>query len=153
MLFARAETAPTRVAETAGDRTRGRGRFIWPVRGEILSPFGSAGTGLRNDGINIGAPEGETVKAAAAGEVVYAGSAVPEFGNLVLIKHADGWVTAYGHLGSIDVKMRDRVTQGQRIGSVGTSGGVPRPQLHFEMRHASSALVKAAPVDPIPVLP
>lgn len=131
---------------------RGRGRFIWPVRGDILARFGSAGTGLRNDGVNIGAPEGTSVKAAAAGEVVYAGSVIAAFGNMVLIKHADGWVTAYGHLSRIDVKMRDQVTQGQIIGAVGSSGGVPQPQLHFEIRFAPSPREKAAPVDPLPIL-
>lgn len=155
-----APTAPAPVAPTASTpptspaavATRGRGRFIWPVRGEILSRFGAMGTGLRNDGVNIAAPEGTGVKAAAAGEVVYAGSVIAAFGNMVLIKHADGWVTAYGHLSRIDVKMRDTVSQGQIIGAVGASGGVPQPQLHFEIRFAPSAREKAAPVDPLPIL-
>lgn len=130
----------------------GRGRFIWPVRGDILTRFGTMGTSLRNDGINIGAAEGAPVKAAAAGEVVYAGSVIAAFGNMVLIKHADGWVTAYGYMSRIDVRMRDQVTQGQVIGAVGTSGGVSQPQLHFEIRFAPNPREKAAPVDPLPIL-
>lgn len=130
----------------------GRGRFIWPVRGDILARFGAMGTSLRNDGINIGAAEGSPVKAAAAGEVVYAGSVIAAFGNMVLIKHADGWVTAYGYMSRIDVRMRDQVSQGQVIGAVGTSGGVSQPQLHFEIRYAPNPREKAAPVDPLPIL-
>ncbi|MBC6981757.1 M23 family metallopeptidase [Caulobacter sp. 17J80-11] len=129
-----------------------RGRFAWPLKGEILSRYGSMGQGLRNDGINIGASSGAPVKAADAGEVVYAGDSVPGFGNLVLIKHADGWVTAYGHLAKIDVKMRQQVARGAVIGQVGQTGGVDRPQLHFEMRYATSPAEKARPMDPLPLL-
>ncbi len=132
----------------------GRGRFIWPVRGEILSEFGPKSGGQRNDGVNIQAQAGDAVRAAAAGDVVYAGDQVPGFGNLVLIKHADGWVTAYGHLSRVDVKMQQRVTQGQQIGQAGSTGGVPEPQLHFEVRYAASPLEgRARPIDPRLVLP
>lgn len=137
---------------SASINASGRGRFIWPVRGEILARFGAMGTSLRNDGINIGAAEGAPVKAAAAGEVVYAGSVIAAFGNMVLIKHADGWVTAYGYMSRIDVRMRDQVSQGQVIGAVGTSGGVSQPQLHFEIRFAPNPREKASPVDPLPIL-
>lgn len=131
----------------------GKGRFVWPVRGDVLSPFGPKGGGQRNDGLNIRAPSGSQVQAAAAGEVVYAGDQVPGFGNLVLVKHDGGWVTAYAHLSRVDVKMRDRVMQGQSIGSVGSTGGVGEPQLHFEVRYAPSPKDKARPVDPSLVLP
>ena len=131
----------------------GRGRFIWPVRGEIMSPFGVKGVGRRNDGIDIRAPEGLTVHAAAAGEVVYAGNQVPGFGNLVLVKHADGWVSAYAHLESIAVAMRQSVVQGDTLGVVGSTGGVAEPQLHFEIRYAPTPAEKARPVDPQLVLP
>ena len=114
----------------------GRGRFIWPVRGEIISPFGVKGVGRRNDGVDVRAPQGSLVRAAAAGEVVYAGDQVPGFGNLVLVKHADGWVTAYAHLDKVSVQMRQTVTQGQELGQVGQTGGVTEPQLHFEIRYA-----------------
>lgn len=132
----------------------GKGRFVWPVRGDVVLAFGPKGPGgQRNDGLNIRAASGSQVQAAAAGEVVYAGDQVPGFGNLVLIKHADNWVTAYAHLNRIDVKMRDRVMQGQSIGAVGSTGGVAEPQLHFEVRYAPSPKDKARPVDPTLVLP
>ncbi len=128
----------------------GKGRFLWPLRGEILSDFGVKPAGQRNDGINIQAEAGAVVRSAADGDVVYAGDQVPGFGNLVLIKHADGWVTAYGHLSRIDVKAQQKVTQGQQIGQAGSSGGVPEPQLHFEVRYGVD---RARPVDPKLVLP
>ncbi|WP_340644388.1 LysM peptidoglycan-binding domain-containing protein [Phenylobacterium sp.] len=132
--------------------TEGRGRFNWPLRGDIISDFGPKGTGQRNDGLNIRANAGEAIRAAAAGDVVYAGDQVPGFGNLVLIKHADGWVTAYGHLARVDVKMQQKVVQGQQIGQAGTSGGVSEPQLHFEVRYASAPSERARPIDPKLVL-
>lgn len=131
----------------------GRGRFVWPVRGDIVSDFGPKGTGQRNDGVNIRAQAGETVRAAAAGDIVYAGDQVPGFGNLVLIKHADGWVTAYGHMSRVDVKMQQKVVQGQQIGQAGSTGGVTEPQLHFEVRYAPTPQDRARPIDPKLVLP
>jgi murein DD-endopeptidase MepM/ murein hydrolase activator NlpD len=131
----------------------GRGRFVWPLQGAVVSDFGPKGPGQRNDGINIGASLGASVRAAAAGDVVYAGDQVPGFGNLVLIKHADGWVTAYGHLSRVMVKMQQKVVQGQEIGQAGSTGGVSEPQLHFEVRYAPSPLERAKPVDPRLVLP
>jgi murein DD-endopeptidase MepM/ murein hydrolase activator NlpD len=131
----------------------GRGLFAWPIRGDVISGFGGKGTGQRNDGLNIRAAAGEAVQAAAAGDVVYAGDQVPGFGNLVLIKHADGWVTAYGHLSRVDVRMQQKVGQGQQIGQVGSTGGVSEPQLHFEVRYAPSPQERARPVDPELVLP
>jgi murein DD-endopeptidase MepM/ murein hydrolase activator NlpD len=129
------------------------GRFVWPVRGNLVARFGPQGVGRRNDGVDISAASGTPVKAAASGEVVYAGDQVPGFGNLVLIKHADGWVTAYAHLDTIDVQMRQQVSQGQAVGTVGASGGVTAPELHFEVRYAPNPEDKAKPVDPIVVLP
>lgn len=131
----------------------GRGRFVWPLQGPIVSDFGPLATGQRNDGINIAAAVGAPVVAAAAGDVVYAGDQVPGFGNLVLIKHADGWVTAYGHLSRVLVKMQQKVLQGQDIGLAGATGGVSEPQLHFEIRYAASPLERAKPIDPKLVLP
>jgi len=131
----------------------GKGKFAWPLRGEIISDFGVKGTGQRNDGVNIRAPQGTPVLAAADGEVAYAGNQVPTFGNLVLVKHADGWVTAYAHLSSTSVKMRQQVRQGDQLGEVGATGGVNEPQLHFEMRYAPTVKDKAKPVDPALVLP
>ncbi|HXQ17886.1 MAG TPA: LysM peptidoglycan-binding domain-containing M23 family metallopeptidase [Caulobacteraceae bacterium] len=129
------------------------GRFVWPVRGDMMARFGAQGVGRRNDGIDIRASQGTVVKAAASGEVVYAGNQVPGFGNLVLIKHADGWVTAYAHLDQVDVQMKQQVAQGQPLGSVGTSGGATEPELHFEVRFAPTPADKARPVDPVLVLP
>ena len=131
----------------------GRGKFVWPVQGSVISPYGPKPDGQRNDGVNISANAGDPVRAAADGEVVYAGDQVPSFGNLVLIKHAGGWVTAYAHMSKILVKNRDQVVQGQEIGDVGQSGQVPTPQLHFEIRYAPSAKDKAVPIDPMLVLP
>ncbi|MBV8683412.1 MAG: peptidoglycan DD-metalloendopeptidase family protein [Caulobacteraceae bacterium] len=128
-------------------------RFIWPVQGEVINRFGAKGLGVRNDGVDVSSPEGSVVHAAAAGDVVYAGNQIPGYGNLVLIQHPDGWVTAYAHLSHITVQMRENVTQGQEIGQVGTSGGVASPQLHFEVRYKASAGETARPVDPLLVLP
>jgi murein DD-endopeptidase MepM/ murein hydrolase activator NlpD len=131
----------------------GRGRFVWPVQGQVVATFGPKGGNQRNDGVKIRAPLGETVRSVAAGEVVYAGDQVPGFGNLVLIKHADGWVSAYGHLSRVDVKIQQRIGQGQQIGQVGSSGGVSEPQLHFEIRYAPTPQDRARPIDPQLVLP
>lgn len=131
----------------------GKGKFAWPVRGEIISTFGVKGTGQRNDGLDIRAAQGTPVLSAADGEVAYAGNQVPTFGNLVLVKHADGWVTAYAHLSSINVKMRQAVRQGEQLGAVGATGGTNESKLHFEMRYAPTVKDKAKPVDPALVLP
>jgi murein DD-endopeptidase MepM/ murein hydrolase activator NlpD len=148
-------SAPPTDAQVAA---AGAGRFIQPVTGTILSGFGPKGGGQRNDGLDIAAPAGTPVHAAAAGEVVYSGDQVPGFGNLVLIKHDGGWVTAYAHMSRVDVKMRDDsgrpmvVSQGQQIGVVGTTGGVDQPQLHFEVRYAPTPQDRARPIDPQLVL-
>jgi murein DD-endopeptidase MepM/ murein hydrolase activator NlpD len=131
----------------------GQGRFIWPVKGDILSDFGVKGVGRRNDGVDIAAPDGSEVRAAATGQVVYAGDKVPGFGNLVLIKHAAGWVSAYAHLGSVSVHMQQTVYQGDPVGTVGMTGGVSQPQLHFEIRYAANPSDKANPLNPLLVLP
>jgi murein DD-endopeptidase MepM/ murein hydrolase activator NlpD len=119
----------------------------------VLSRYGPTGGGQRNDGVNIAVSPGASVKAAASGEVVYAGNQVPGFGNLVLVKHENGWVTAYAHLSNIDVKMRQTVSQGQILGQAGQTGTVDQPQLHFEVRYAPSPKDRAKPIDPMLVLP
>ena len=149
-------TAPPPEAVTAGDAevaAAGKGLFVWPAKGDVLQRFGPLAGGQRNDGVDIAGAVGDPVAAAAAGEVVYAGDSVPGFGNLVLIRHDGGWVTAYAHLKSLDVRMRQTVTQGQTIGLMGQTGGVNQPQLHFEVRYAPSAKDKARPIDPMLVLP
>jgi murein DD-endopeptidase MepM/ murein hydrolase activator NlpD len=120
--------------------------FIWPVDGKVISKFGPAKDNLRNDGINIAAPVGAPVKASAAGTVAYAGNELRGFGNMVLLRHEDGWVTAYAHNSSLLVQKGQRVAQGQTIARVGSTGNVESPQLHFELRKGTKA------VDPMKVL-
>ena len=133
--------------------TLGRGCFAWPVTGQVLSAFGPKPGGQRNDGLNIGATAGTPVRAAASGKVVYSGGDVPGFGVTVLIQHENGWVTVYGHLAKAEVRMQQRVVAGQQIGTVGMTGGVAVPQLHFEIRYSPSPKYKAKAVDPGLVLP
>ena len=119
---------------------RSGGKFAWPLEGKVLSPYGPTTDGLHNDGINIEAPSGAPIRAAENGVVAYVGNELRGFGNLLLIKHADGWVTAYAHTQSFLVKRGDRVTRGQEVARVGRSGNVDRPQLHFEIRKGSRAI-------------
>jgi len=114
--------------------------FSWPVRGRVLAGFGPTPDGLHNDGINIAARAGAPVIAAENGVVVYAGSELKGFGNLLLVRHADGWMTAYAHLDKSLVKKGQKVTKGQAIGTVGSTGGVSQPQLHFEIRRGTQAV-------------
>lgn len=122
---------------------RAGSRFERPVSGPVLVGFGRQGHGHYNDGINLAAKKGAPVKAAENGIVVYSGQDIKSFGNLLLIKHDGGWLTAYGHLGKISVKKGDVVKRGEKIGIIGTTGHVSKPQLHFEIRR------KGKPVDPI----
>jgi murein DD-endopeptidase MepM/ murein hydrolase activator NlpD len=119
---------------------RGARAFLWPLRGRIVSDYGPKGGGLHNDGINIAAPQGTSVRAAENGVVVYAGNELRGFGNLLLVRHADGWVTAYAHLDEKLVERGDRVRRGQVIGRVGATGNVNAPQLHFEIRRGTRAV-------------
>lgn len=109
--------------------------FAWPLTGQVISDFGSGGSGERNNGINIAAVEGTPIRASAAGTVSYAGNELRGYGNLVLIKHDDGYVTAYAHAERIVVQRGDTVTKGQVIAYAGSTGDVTTPQLHFEIRH------------------
>ncbi|WCS27556.1 peptidoglycan DD-metalloendopeptidase family protein [Methylobacterium sp. NMS14P] len=113
--------------------------FRWPAKGRVISGYGTSG----NEGINIAVPEGTPVKAAEEGTVAYAGSDVKGYGKLVLVRHANGYVSAYAHNGEIDVKPGDKVKRGQTIAKSGASGNVTSPQLHFEIRKGG------APVDPM----
>ena len=125
----------------------GRVQFRWPLAGHILVDFGNTGSGERNDGINIAAAQGAQVRAAAAGTVSYCGNELKGYGNLVLIQHDDGYITAYAHVSSILVSRADRVASGQVIATAGATGDVSSPQLHFEIRHDKR------PVDPKALLP
>jgi len=119
---------------------RAAARFAWPLAGKVITNFGPAGGGLHNDGINIVAPAGTQVRAADNGVIAYAGNELRGFGNLLLIKHADGWTTAYAHNEKLLVQRGDTVTQGQVIATVGRTGNVDSPQLHFEVRKGTQAM-------------
>ncbi len=135
--------APKPVAEPAAFA----GRFFWPLDGRILSSFGAKPAGRYNDGINIKADAGTPVKAAADGVVAYAGDGIAGFGGLVLLKHGDGWVTAYAHAEELLVARGDTVKRGDIVARAGATGSVDEPQLHFEIRRGRT------PVDPLKHLP
>ena len=110
--------------------------FTWPVSGEIIADFGPAGKGLHNDGVNIKAEAGTKVQTAAPGTIAYIGKNLKSFGTLVLVKHDGGYITAYAHLGDISVTEGDIIGAGEVIGTVGQTGRVSSPQLHFEVRQS-----------------
>ncbi len=114
--------------------------FMWPVKGPLLSSFGPKLKGYHNDGINIAAKSGSYVRAAESGVVVHADSKIKGFGRLILIRHSNGWITAYAHNSEFLIKKGQAVKRGQAIARVGQSGGVGRPQLHFEMRKGARAV-------------
>jgi murein DD-endopeptidase MepM/ murein hydrolase activator NlpD len=116
--------------------------FRWPARGRVIAGFGTGG----NDGINIAVPEGTPVRAAESGIVAYAGSELKGYGNLILIKHDNNFVSAYAHNSELLVKRGDQIRRGQVIANSGRTGNVNAPQLHFEIRKGSD------PIDPMPYL-
>jgi murein DD-endopeptidase MepM/ murein hydrolase activator NlpD len=116
--------------------------FRWPVRGRIIAGFGPKPNGQENDGINLAVPEGTSVKAADDGVVAYAGNELKGYGNLVLLRHRNGYVTAYAHASKLKVHRGETVKRGQIIALAGETGSVSSPQLHFEIRKGST------PVDP-----
>lgn len=118
---------------------RSSSKFSWPVRGTILSHYGAKTGGLFNDGINIAATRGTAVGAAENGVVAYAGNEVKGMGNLIIIQHDGGWMTVYAHMDSLGVRRGTRVSVGQKIGTVGATGKVDTPQLHFEIRKGTRA--------------
>jgi len=118
---------------------RSSSKFSWPVRGKILSNYGAKTNGLFNDGINIAGTIGAAVLAAENGVVAYAGNEVKGMGNLVIIQHSDGWMTVYAHMDSMNVRRGTRVGVGQKIGTIGKTGKVDKPQLHFEVRKGTRA--------------
>ncbi|MGQ0527602.1 MAG: peptidoglycan DD-metalloendopeptidase family protein [Alphaproteobacteria bacterium] len=125
---------------TAKTPKRASGKFLRPVNGRVISGYGPKEGGFHNDGINIAAPKGTPVKAAENGVVVYAGNKLKGSGNLILIRHENRWMSAYGHLDNIKVKRGDVIKYGQEIGTVGSTGSVDAPQLHFEIRRGTEAL-------------
>jgi len=142
-------------ADTASEQTEAsyslpksseKSRFDWPLQGRVIMSYGMSDDGRRNDGINIAAPVGTPIRSVDDGEVVYRGSELEGYGNLLLVKHTDGWVSAYAHTDAILVSKGDKIRKGQIIAKVGTTGSVDQPQLHFELRH------ELKPTDPISAL-
>jgi murein DD-endopeptidase MepM/ murein hydrolase activator NlpD len=119
---------------------RSSSRFHMPLQGKVVSVYGPGNGGLHNDGINIMASKGASVEAAENGVVVYAGNELQGFGNLLLIKHAGGWTSAYAHNDSIIVKRGQKVKRGEMVAHAGSTGSVSKPQLHFELRHGAHAV-------------
>jgi murein DD-endopeptidase MepM/ murein hydrolase activator NlpD len=138
---AAAETS-VRTAEATGALPT----FRWPVRGRVVTGYGAKTNGKSNDGINVAVPEGTPVKAAEDGVVAYSGNELKGYGNLILVRHSNGYVTAYAHASELLVKRGETIKRGQIIAKSGQSGEVGSPQLHFEIRKGSS------PVDPLQFL-
>jgi murein DD-endopeptidase MepM/ murein hydrolase activator NlpD len=131
--------AYTPAKETAvPERSDSSVKFLWPASGKVISSFGSSSNGERNDGINIALPAGTPIKASASGTVSYSGDELKDYGNLLLIKHDGGFVTAYAHAEKLLVQRGDVVTKGQVIAYAGHTGDVSTPQLHFEIRHGTT---------------
>lgn len=139
-------TDASRQSSASRSVASGDNKLRWPIRGKIVSGFGPRSDGTHNDGINIAAPVGADVHAAEAGVVAYAGDELKGYGNLILLRHDNGWVTAYAHADEILVKRGDRVKRGQVVAKAGRTGQVDQPQLHFELRQGQK------PVDPRPFL-
>lgn len=137
-----ATSAPTDPANASDATKVSNVGFRWPAKGRIIQTFGDKG-GVKSTGINISVPEGTPIKAAEAGTVAYAGNEVKGFGNLVMVRHSDGWVSVYANASEIKVKRGDVIRRGQVIALSGQSGDVSAPQLHFELRKGS------VPVDPV----
>jgi murein DD-endopeptidase MepM/ murein hydrolase activator NlpD len=137
-----AEEARAEPAAPAAPVQNHGGHFPWPLRGRVLASYGVAADGTHNDGINIAASRGTPIEAVESGIVAYAGNELRGYGNLVLVKHANGWISAYAHCDELLVKKGDPVYRGKVIAKVGATGGVSEPQLHFELRQGKR------PVDP-----
>jgi murein DD-endopeptidase MepM/ murein hydrolase activator NlpD len=140
------EEAVTEAPAKAADATGALPTFRWPVRGRVVTGYGAKTNGKSNDGINVAVPEGTPVKAAEDGVVAYSGNELKGYGNLVLVRHSNGYVTAYAHASELLVKRGETIKRGQVIAKSGQSGEVGSPQLHFEIRKGSS------PVDPLQFL-
>ena len=135
-----APAKPVIAAPSAATPSDAQLSMRWPARGKIISGFGSKPNGMKNEGINIAMPEGTNVQAAEGGVVAYAGNELKGYGNLVLVRHPGGYVTAYAHTSQILVKKGDTVKRGDVIAKSGSTGAVQSPQLHFEVRKGATAL-------------
>jgi murein DD-endopeptidase MepM/ murein hydrolase activator NlpD len=134
-------TAPSATSDSAGQPDQPTAStFRWPVKGRIISTFGEKPTGMRNEGINIAVPEGTSVRAAGSGIVAYAGNELKGYGNLILVRHDGGWVTAYAHNKELLVNRGDSVERGDVIATAGQTGSVTSPQVHFEVRKGATAV-------------
>jgi len=143
--------APDQTASLPPPAMRGGRNFLWPLKGEIIGRHGPTAGGTQNDGINIAAAEGTPVLAADSGTVAYAGNELRGYGNLILLKHSDGWMTAYAHNSQVLVTRGQKVQRGQVIARVGATGAVSQPQLHFEVRQGTRALDPMDYLAPAPV--
>lgn len=140
-LPGRSSSTSSRQAVTIAPPPKITGKgFMWPIQGRVISNYGPKEAGYHNDGVNIAAPVGSSVYASESGVVVHADNKLSGYGNLILIKHQNGWVTAYAHNQSLMVKKGDQVRRGDIIAQVGQTGRVTRPQLHFEMRKGARAV-------------
>jgi murein DD-endopeptidase MepM/ murein hydrolase activator NlpD len=154
-LATRAKPAPPAISPArilppttpVAEPTQFAGRFDWPVRGPILRGFGKYAGGQQNDGVNIGVQRGSTIAAAADGVVAYVGSDIPAYGTLVLVRHGDGWISAYGYADTLAVTRGQKVRRGQMIARSGANPYTGEPQLHFEIRNGRK------PVNPLSYLP
>jgi murein DD-endopeptidase MepM/ murein hydrolase activator NlpD len=135
---------------TAVPATRSSGAFLWPVRGHVVATYGSRSDGTHNDGINIAAPKGAAVQVAEAGVVAYSGNELRGYGNLILVKHSNGWISAYAHCDQMLVQRGQKVARGQVIARVGSTGNVSEPQLHFELRRGNHAVDPQEFLMPLP---
>ncbi|GMO58871.1 MAG: hypothetical protein Ta2D_04650 [Rickettsiales bacterium] len=115
-------------------------RFVWPIKGKIVSSFGNKKNGLVNDGMNISAAKGANFVAAEDGVIAYVGNELRGYGNIILIKHSNNWISAYAHCDEITVAKGDKVKRGQVIGKVGETGNVNAPQLYFSLRKGREAV-------------
>ena len=132
--------SPVKKAEAVAENKMPQ--FRWPVTGHVIEAFGQRPNGTTNDGINLAVPAGTPIKAAEDGVVAYSGNELKGYGNLVLIRHADNFVSAYANASELLVKRGDSVKRGQVIARAGQTGNVTSPQLYFEIRRGST------PVDP-----
>jgi murein DD-endopeptidase MepM/ murein hydrolase activator NlpD len=140
------EEKPAEAPAKAADATGALPTFRWPVRGKVITSYGAKTNGKANDGINLAVPEGTPIKAAEDGVVAYSGNELKGYGNLILVRHSNGYVTAYAHASELMVRRGDTIKRGQVIAKSGQSGEVASPQLHFEIRKGSN------PVDPLQFL-
>ncbi len=129
-----------KISKNTKIKNKSTNKFIWPVKGKLISKYGKSKEGFYNDGINIDSQKGAIVISSQDGKVIYSGNEIPGYGNLILIKHSKNWITAYAHLSEVFIEKGRLVKRGERIGSVGSTGNVRSPQLHFEIRKGKESV-------------